>query len=546
MNKDSKQGLDRFFSAALASGFLAAIAGSTTAFGQCVAPVEVQTVRPLQEQPDNRFGRSVDIDGDRMIVGAPYLINGTPSYGQGFIFERQGGTWTQASRIQYGSTSATTSSQGDLSGVAISGDWAVLAAYLDNNFPGARSGSVSLWQRVAGTWMYRETLGGISSDGQFGCSVSLDGDVLAVGQRAPFSGNQFAKVYRRNGTSWGLEANLQRLPLEGDGRFGHDVDVRGSILAVGEYLRDRSGGLTDAGACYIYEYNGTSWNLVLDLGSLVAPAAGDFFGYAVAIDGATCVVGAYGSDLAGLDTGAAYVFQRDAGGAWSHHGTLTAPGAAADDRFGFDVAISGEIIVVSRYRDDPGGVNNGGSAHLFRRIAGSWVDAGALVAPDVSADDGHGVSVAVQGMYAATGGFIDDVGSSNNAGTVRIFDLDPVGLAIIDQPDSVVAGPGESISFTTSVTGTAPISYRWRRDGVPLVDNYPFSGVTTPTLTINPTFIGFGGVFDCLISNICGSTVTTDPATLTVPTCEGDADGSRTVDFGDIGRVLANFGMICP
>ena len=85
-------------------------------------------------------------------------------------------------------------------------------------------------------------------------------------------------------------------------------------------------------------------------------AAGDYFGSSVAVSGVTAVVGVPG-DEAGR--GSAYVFVRS-GTAWSVQAKLTAADAAADDRFGGSVGISGETVVVGAPYDDVKGGDAGG------------------------------------------------------------------------------------------------------------------------------------------------------------------------------------------
>ncbi|MCH7811779.1 MAG: FG-GAP repeat protein, partial [Chloroflexi bacterium] len=76
--------------------------------------------------------------------------------------------------------------------------------------------------------------------------------------------------------------------------------------------------------------------------------AGDQFGWSVAVSGETIVVGALGEDAGGTSAGAAYVFQRDQGGAgnWGEVTKLTASDAQAGDKFGWSVAVSGDTAVV--------------------------------------------------------------------------------------------------------------------------------------------------------------------------------------------------------
>ena len=94
-------------------------------------------------------------------------------------------------------------------------------------------------------------------------------------------------------------------------------------------------------------------------------AAGDKFGFSVAISGETVVVGASADDgAAGFDQGSAYVFVRS-GGVWSQQQKLEASDAAAGDQFGCSVAISGETVVVGAPLDDGAAGFDQGSAYVF-------------------------------------------------------------------------------------------------------------------------------------------------------------------------------------
>ena len=85
--------------------------------------------------------------------------------------------------------------------------------------------------------------------------------------------------------------------------------------------------------------------------------AGDAFGTSVAISGDTVLVGASGAVTLAGSSGAAYVFERDRGGAgaWGEAAKLTAGDAAALDSFGSSVAVSGDTALVGAYQNDDAG-----------------------------------------------------------------------------------------------------------------------------------------------------------------------------------------------
>merc|ERR1719155_19033 len=94
-------------------------------------------------------------------------------------------------------------------------------------------------------------------------------------------------------------------------------------------------------------------------------AKDDVFGESVAISGDLVVVGAYGNDDSGSSSGSAYVFRtRNSGASWTQTAKLVASDAAAQDNFGYSVAISGDLVVVGAYEDDDAG-SSSGSAYVL-------------------------------------------------------------------------------------------------------------------------------------------------------------------------------------
>ena len=87
-----------------------------------------------------------------------------------------------------------------------------------------------------------------------------------------------------------------------------------------------------------------------ELAKLVAADAAehDYFGFSVAIDGDTVVVGAKFDDDGGSSSGSVFVFRTSDGGAtYDQVAKLTAADAAAEEeRFGWSVAIDGDTVVI--------------------------------------------------------------------------------------------------------------------------------------------------------------------------------------------------------
>jgi hypothetical protein len=99
---------------------------------------------------------------------------------------------------------------------------------------------------------------------------------------------------------------------------------------------------------------------------------------------------------------------------------------------------------------------------------------------------------------------------------------------VTQQPQGVLAPPGQTVQFTTASTGTGTPTYRWRHNNVNLIDDAVISGSGTPTLTFTGLRPTDGGSYSVFITNACGS-ATTNSALLAV-TCSADFDGN-----GDVG-----------
>lgn len=161
------------------------------------------------------------------------------------------------------------------------------------------------------------------------------------------------------------------------------------------------------------------------LPDLVAPdaTAGDLFGETVRTDGTRAIVGGYGRDVAGIgaDVGKVWIWRFEAG-AWVYEADLVAPDAGADDHFGRSASIDGDAALVGSYQDDLVG-SNSGSAHVFRRVAGSWAHEQKLTPLDGAATDRFGRVVAVRGNTAFIGApFDDDAGA--DVGSAYVFEFD--------------------------------------------------------------------------------------------------------------------------
>jgi FG-GAP repeat len=328
----------------------------------------LQTLVPETPVAEGGFGATIDLSGDRAIIGA---LTEAP-HGAAYVFERVGNTWSQKARV----TGDTLAYYFARTAVAISGDYAFVGAHGPSTTTFSGPGHVYVYKRnSAGAWLRDTTI--TASDAfpymEFGASVSIDGDVLVVGAQ----GGQFepdaSYVFRRSGSAWTEVAKLTPLDTPVHRYFGRSVSIAGNALIVGAPYDSANGHL--AGAAYVFERDSSgTWSQVQKL----APSTlteDDHFGHSVSMDGPQLIVGAAGADGQSAMTGAAFTFRRGLYG-WVQWQTLFASDAVYGDAFGSDVSISGECAMVGA--PDAEAPPNGGSAYIF---------CGAVVAiPEVEID----------------------------------------------------------------------------------------------------------------------------------------------------------------
>ncbi len=290
---------------------------------------------------------------------------------------------------------------------------------------GADAGGAYVFQRIdANSWSEGILL--LAYDGNagdnFGISVDIDGDYAIVGAfGADDNGNDAgaAYVFQRTGAnSWDTGTKLLPSEVTSGDYFGFTVGISGDYAIVGAYLNDTQG--IDAGASYVFHRTGpNSW----DAGTtLLAPDGtdGDVFGSFVAIDGDYVVVGAERDDSRGADAGAVYVFQRTEDNTWDSGIKLLAFDGAAGDRFGWSVAVGGDNIVVGSLYEDTQG-ENAGAVYVFQQTGTNSWDAGIkLLAPDGVADNLFGFSVDIKGDYVIVGA-PEEKSRGINAGAAYVF-----------------------------------------------------------------------------------------------------------------------------
>ncbi len=288
-----------------------------------------------------------------------------------------------------------------------------------------------------------------------GWMVSIDGDTAIVGAwlEDPSSLNDAgaAYVFVRDGSGWTQQAKLTASDAAAGDVFGYSVAISGDTAVIGAE-REAPGGLSNAGAAYVFVRSGTTWT---QQAKLVAgdSGAGDHFGMNVAISGDTALVGACWEDPGGLgNAGASYVFVRS-GTTWSQQAKLTASDGMAGDLYGAMNTISGDTAVIGTEQGDAGGTTNCGSAYVYVRSGTTWTEQAKLTASDATSGDRFGVTGSVDGDTAVLGAWFEDPSGASNAGSAYVFVRS--GTTWTQQAKLVAsdAAAGDGFGFPVSLSG---------------------------------------------------------------------------------------------
>lgn len=378
---------------------------------------------PQDGDADDEFGWSVDLDGDRALVGAIHDEdpNGNRA-GSAYVFGHDAGTWAQRSKL--------VPDDGDPwdrfgNAVAIDAGTAVVGAYNDEDPNGDGAGSAYVFERRDGTWTQSAKLvpDDGSSSSRFGQSVDVDGNFVLVGASIEDDPNGeyagAAYVFELSDGDWIERAKL--VPADGapDDAFGGSVAIDNGVAIVGASEDDHSG-KDGAGAAYTFERGDDGWSERAKL--TVDEAPGDRFGSAVGVAGDTAVVGAVTAENAdGSTVGAAYVFERTEV-QWVRRATLT-PDGHSGTRFGGTVSLTDDLALVGDHSSDTGGNAVTGRAYLFSRSA-NWGQDEWMELPAGPTLDMFGDAVAVSDTHALVGAPLRDTPAGEEAGVVGAYEVE--------------------------------------------------------------------------------------------------------------------------
>ena len=187
---------------------------------------------PSSGAPGDFFGSSVSISGDTAVVGASGDdVGAGMDQGSAHVFVRSGGVWTQQQQL-----TGSDGLFGDRFGesVSISGDTLVVGAFGADVGPNSNQGAAYVFVRSGSVWTQQGKLvaaDGIADD-NFGASVSISGDTVVAGTYCPASQGS-AYVFVRSPGVWAQQQKLVSSDGAPGDRFGVSVSVSGDTVVAG-------------------------------------------------------------------------------------------------------------------------------------------------------------------------------------------------------------------------------------------------------------------------------------------------------------------------
>jgi hypothetical protein len=257
-----------------------------------------ETRAPITAVGGEQFGLAVDVSGDRIIVGSPGFAT---SDGYAAIFEPIAAIWTEVGTFL--GTVGGLEVMG--SAVSIDGDLAVAGAPF-RGMPAMFGGGYDIFLRTAGVWARTQVVGNSVADRSSGSSLALSGTTLVNG--APGDGSGTGEAFVDTLTATGMLGTSTPLTVPGGllqngDFFGYAVAIDGNLAVIG--APDRA---TETGDAFVFQNNAGTWTFQPPMVLRKATSMGERFGNSVAVDGASRVViaGAPGNDTTATDSGAVY------------------------------------------------------------------------------------------------------------------------------------------------------------------------------------------------------------------------------------------------
>jgi len=294
-----------------------------------------------------------------------------------------------------------------------------------------------------------------------GNSIAIDGNIAVIGsifndEKGKDSGAVYIFVKDHGGIdNWGLQKKISASDGTIDDRFGQSVSISGDNIVISSSRDDDNG--SNSGSAHIFskDHGGANnWGQV----KKISPSDGadsDYFGESVSISGENIIISSSRDDDNGSNSGSAYIFSKDSGGVnnWGQVKKILPSDGAGSDFFGKSVSISGNVFVITSHYDDDNG-SNSGSAYIFSKDHGganNWGQVKKILPSDGTGNDRFGISASIDNHIIVIGAYFD-LDQVGNRGSVYVFSKNEGGVNNWGEAKKLVPNNGPWQNFGTNVS----------------------------------------------------------------------------------------------
>jgi len=303
----------------------------------------------------DRFGVSVSISGNNVLVGAPFDDTNGAQVGQAHLFDATTGAFIRT----FDDPTVTTQEDQFGFSVSISGNNVLVGAPGDDT-NGNAVGQAHLFDATTGVLLQTFDDPTVTTLDGFGISVAIDGNNVLVGAPGDdTNGVGVGQAHLFDATTGALLRTFDDPTVTTEDQFGFSVSISGNNVLVGAPGDDTNGSTVGQ----VHLFDATTGNLLQTFDDPTVTNL-DQFGVKVSISGNNVLVGAPRDDTNGAQVGQAHLFDATTGLLLQ---TFDDPTVTTGDVFGASVAIDGNCVLVGAPGDDTNGAEVG-QAHLFDGI----------------------------------------------------------------------------------------------------------------------------------------------------------------------------------
>ena len=363
-------------------------------WGDCAANANISEYNPVAGGSNDGFASAVSISGNYAIVGANKDDIGVKTdQGSASIYQYNGSNWVLMQKI----TDATGEANDQFgTSVSIAGNIAIIGANLDNVGANADQGSVSIYQYNGSAWVLMRKITDATGEAndQFGFSVSLSGNYAIIGAYLDDAGagadQGSASIYQYSGGDWVLMQKILDATGAASDQFGISVAISGNFAIAGADLDD--GAASNQGSATVFQYNGSSWVLLQKIMDANG-GLGYKFGHSVSLSSNYAIVGSPSPSFFESSVS----FYQYSGTTWQLMQKIKNSTGYGSTSFGSSVCISGDYAIVGDGFDEVGVNPAQGSATIYKRLCLGWGKLQYVTDPVGTQTEWFGLQAAIDG-----------------------------------------------------------------------------------------------------------------------------------------------------